>query len=313
MKGTLGSDQDPVLSLAASPDFLTDGRCFAVRDSGLYRSVDGGKSWQFAYQSLENAPATVVVAVSPDFASDRQVFAGVAGGILRSDDGGLTWRAVPMGMPPPLVSTLALSPNFQLDGTILAGTAEDGVFRSNDHGASWASANVGMLDMNILAIAMTSTFALDTTVAVGTESGIFQSTNGGRSWRDIDFPPELAPVLSVALSPCFRNDRTMFAGTELFGLVRSEDGGRTWTRLGQKVISEEVADVVLCEEFPEQPEIVVLHDGQISVSNDGGTSWSKHQTDVPLTEQITSMFVADRASPMSSIFAGLATGTVRRW
>jgi photosystem II stability/assembly factor-like uncharacterized protein len=105
----------------------------------------------------------------------------------------------------------------------------------------------------------------------------------------------------------------MFAGTELFGLMRSEDAGRTWTRLGQKAISEEVADIVLCEGFPEQPELLVLHDGQISVSNDGGASWSKHQTDVPPTEQITSIVVAGRVPPMSSILAGVATGTVRRW
>lgn len=313
MEDVLAPNQDPVLSLAASPDFLTDGTCFAARSSGLYRSVDGGRSWQFAYQSLENAPATVVVAVSPDFASDRRVFTGVAGGILRSEDGGLTWSTVSMGMPPPLVSTLALSPNFGMDGTILAGTVEDGIRRSTDHGVSWAPANVGLLDMNVLAIAMPFTFAIDTTVVIGTGSGVFQSTNGGRSCHDTNFPPELAPVLSVALSPRFNNDRTMFAGTESFGLMRSDDEGRTWSRIGEKVISEEVIDIFLCEGRPEQREILVLHDGQISVSNDGGASWSKHQANVPATEQITSIVVADRMPPMSSILAGLATGAVRKW
>jgi hypothetical protein len=254
-----------------------------------------------------------VVAVSPDFVTDQQVFAGVAGGILRSEDGGRTWSAVFTGAPPPLVLALALSPNFSMDGTILAGTAEDGVLRSTDQGASWVPANVGLLDMNVLAFAMAPTFTLDTTAFIGTESGVFQSTNGGRSWRDIGFPPEQAPVLSLALSPHFSSDRTVFAGTEMSGLLRSEDEGRNWTRLGEQVISGEVTEIVLCEGFPGRQEILVLHDGRISVSNDHGASWSKYHTKVPFAEEITSMAVADRVPPMSSILAGLATGDVRTW
>ena len=82
--------QDIVYSLATSPDFEQDGVCFAARPSGLYRSDDGGLTWQPAYASLglETPLTTVTVAVSPNFGADRSVFAGVPGGILRSVDGG---------------------------------------------------------------------------------------------------------------------------------------------------------------------------------------------------------------------------------
>ena len=44
---------DPVFDLSFSPDYIKDKLCFAARQSGLYRSEDGGRTWQFALASLE--------------------------------------------------------------------------------------------------------------------------------------------------------------------------------------------------------------------------------------------------------------------
>ncbi len=101
-----------MLALAASPAFARDGLCFAARQSGLYRSEDGGRTWRFALDALGlDAPLmTTAVALSPAFAGDGRVFAGAHGGVLRSSDRGATWRVALFPEPPPLVSALALSP-----------------------------------------------------------------------------------------------------------------------------------------------------------------------------------------------------------
>ena len=44
--------QDIIYSLAASPNYAQDGICFSARASGLYRSADGGHTWQYAYGSV---------------------------------------------------------------------------------------------------------------------------------------------------------------------------------------------------------------------------------------------------------------------
>src|SRR4051794_37924673 len=82
---------DVVNALAASQD--SNGVCFAARNTGLYRSSDGGATWYPAYDSLELiAPlATTAVALSPAFRSDQVVFAGFNGAVLGSTDGGGTW------------------------------------------------------------------------------------------------------------------------------------------------------------------------------------------------------------------------------
>jgi photosystem II stability/assembly factor-like uncharacterized protein len=93
---------DTVHVLAASPNFAQDGVVFAARQSGLYRSSNGGQTWGDALTRLNPAAplTTFVVALSPDFAQDGIVLAGVSGGVLRSSDSGAVWRIVEFPSPP---------------------------------------------------------------------------------------------------------------------------------------------------------------------------------------------------------------------
>ena len=306
--------QDIVYSLAVSPNFAQDGVCFAARHSGLYRSDDGGLTWQDAYASLElDMPLpTAAVAVSPDFEADRSVFAGVSGGILRSVDGGHNWYIASLPSPPPFVFTLAVSPNFAHDGTLLAGTMEDGVFRSADRGSHWSAWNFGLLDLNTLALAISPDFANDETLFVGTDSGIFRSTNGGRAWREVNFPTDLAPVLSLALSPNYAMDGVVFAGTESHGLFCSRDLGNTWLRLGEEVINDAVNSVLVAPGFPAQPDVLALLSDALLVSRDGGQAWSDWQPGLPTDRGLASVAAPQGLDPNAPLLVGLVDGGVLR-
>jgi photosystem II stability/assembly factor-like uncharacterized protein len=311
--------QDLVYSIAASPNFAQDAVCFAARQSGLYRSDDAGASWTPVYDSLDlEAPlATMAVAVSPDFASDSCVFAGVAGGILRSVDGGQTWNAVLLPEPPPIVSALAVSPDFSRDSILLAGTLEDGVFRSADRGGRWARWNFGLLDLEVFCMALSPSFADDETVFVGTESGIFRSTNGGRAWREVDFSLELAPVLSLAISPGYASEEegggtgVLFAGTETCGLYRSEDRGRTWTRLGEDTITGPINGILLASGVSSPATILVALSDRLLISRDGGESWSDWETGASFESGITCVTAPLGLDEGSPVLVGLAEGGVQ--
>lgn len=305
---------DQVNALAASPRFEQDGICFAAQNSGLYRSEDGGRSWHSAYSSLTvDAPlTTTTVALSPDFASDQHLFAGVNGGILRSVDGGKTWSSAIFPLPPPLVTTLAVSPAYSADGVVFAGTLEDGVFRSADRGASWAAWNFGLLDLSVLAIAISSDFANDETLFVGVESGLFRSENGGRAWREMDFPPELGPVLSVALSPNYPNDSLLFAGTETSGFFVVDDRANTWRRLGEDAVSGTVNGIVLGRQYPSNGSILVLLDDTIIVSRNEGKSWSNWQEGLRFEGGTVSIVAPQGLDPGATLLVGLIEGGVER-
>ena len=149
------------------------GCCFAACSHGLYRSLDGGETWN-ALQPLDEALAITAAALSPCYAQDRSVFAAVMGGILRSSDGGETWFTAGFPAPPPLFTAIAVSPDFERDGVLLACTMEDGIFSSSDRGVHWQPWNFGLFDLHVLCLAFSPDWRDDETVVAGTESGLYR-------------------------------------------------------------------------------------------------------------------------------------------
>lgn len=304
---------DIVYAIACSSAFDRDGICFAARYSGLEQSSDGGATWRSAYDSLgiDTPLATLAVALSPDFEADHSVFAGVAGGILRSFDGGDSWYSnVLPGSP--VISALAVSPNFAHDGVLFAGTMEDGLLRSADRGSQWSPWNFGLLDLGVICLAVSPDFADDETLCVGTSTGIFRSTNGGRAWREINLPLDYEPVLSLALSPAYAVDGTLFAGTEAHGLWTSVDRGRNWTQVGANAIAGPVNNILLSPTFPQAPELLINLATEVLVSRDGGQTWSE-PTALPAPDTEVSSVAAPRGLGANMpLLVGLVEGGVLR-
>ncbi|MCY3833128.1 MAG: hypothetical protein OXG85_08920 [Chloroflexi bacterium] len=264
--------EDSPYDMAATPVFAQDGLCFVACGSGLYRAGDAGASWERLRASSESV--TTAVAVSPAFADDRSVFAAVKGGVLRSSDGGDNWYTASFPAPPPLFSSLIVSPDFARDGFLLASTLEDGVFSSTDRGLRWQSWNFGLFDLSVLCLALSPAWSSDETVFAGTETGLYRSANGGRAWRPTGFPTELAPVLSLA---CLTDNRSattrLLAGTESHGLLASCDRGETWKPLAADAISGAVNQLQIWQSEGADPSIYALVEAGLLRSDDLGRTW----------------------------------------
>ncbi len=299
---------DLIYNLAASPNFMNDQTLFAARASGLYRSQDGGLTWQGCYDSLAlQAPlATLYAALSPDFAAHRTVFAAVAGGVLRSTDGGQTWTSALLPSPPPVITALAISPDYVQDGIIFAATMDDGIFRSADRGARWTAWNFGLYDFHIYCVAISPAFAGDQTVFLGCESGIFRSTNKGLGWREVDFPIEHAPVLSLAISPAFAADGTLWAGTESAGLFCSRDAGQTWV----SVLPAGQVGAVNAVLAAESGVVLALGDETVLISRDGGETWRPWRADLQLEDQPLGVAAPRGLESGAALFVGLSNGQI---
>ena len=120
---------------------------------------------------------------------------------------------------------LAISPNYQQDRTVFAGTAK-GLFVTQDGGTSWrklpGTAYGG--DNYIETIALSPNYQSDRTLLVSVRGqGLFKTVDGGTTFtRSGDYltgPIEFSPAYSI--------DRTIFSssGAEL---NKSTDGGDTW-------------------------------------------------------------------------------------
>jgi hypothetical protein len=122
------------------------------------------------------------------------VYAGTQGnGVLCSRDRGKTWQ--PSGLSGQVVKALALSP--AAPGTVYAGTKPACLFVSRDEGSTW------------------------------TELTSFRQIRSRRFWLSPAEPPFIGYVQSIALSPI--DPKTIVVGIEFGAVVRSQDGGQTWT------------------------------------------------------------------------------------
>jgi photosystem II stability/assembly factor-like uncharacterized protein len=310
--------QEVVYGFASPPGFdldkSSDLPCFAASSTGLHVSLDNGHTWQSGYASmeLENPLPTLTVVISPNFNSDRTVFSGIPGGVLRSSDGGQNWEQKVFPLPPPLISTLAISPDYLQDGVLLAGTTEDGIYRSDNHGQLWNASNFGLMDLNVLYMAVSPNFGQDETVFLGVESGIFFSKNGGRAWKEVNLPVGFDPVLSLAVSPDFAKDGLVFAGTETKGMLVSKDQGKNWSNVEGWKFSGPVNQIVLNPDFQHDPRFLVLLENSLRVSDDGGRSWHSWREDRMSGLKITSVFAPNGFDGSDTVLVGELGGRILR-
>jgi photosystem II stability/assembly factor-like uncharacterized protein len=159
-----------------------------------------------------------------------------------------------------------------------AGSRGEGVWKSTTRGRDWARLEFPEADVFSLAVG-----PADGAVYAGTEpSKLFVSRDDGRSWRELralqdipsrstwSFPPRpwTSQVRSIAPSP--HNARPLLVGIELGGVMRSEDGGATWSdhRPGAQ------EDVHALAWHPTVPDRAYeAGGGGAAWSRDGGLSW----------------------------------------
>ena len=305
-----GENADLIYAFDAAPGAVPgeSGLVFAALSSGLRRSQDGGRTWEDALAQLNLSELVPVpgLVIPAGFEEEPRVLAGAPGGLFISTDAGQTWKAVVFASPPPTVSALAASPNFPQDALIFAGTMEDGVFISRNGGESWVTWNFGLLDLNIMALAVSPAFAEDETIFAGTETGIFRSINGGRAWREIEMPFGFDPVLSLAFSPAYAADQTIYAGTENQGLWVSRDGGDSWSRLAEGVISDPVNSILV----DAGGALLAVTGDALWRSADGGQTWQDHFPEALAGREITALIAPQGLRPGARLLVGLTDGGI---
>ncbi|MGH9364551.1 MAG: WD40/YVTN/BNR-like repeat-containing protein [Thermoanaerobaculia bacterium] len=201
----------------------------------VYRSIDGGSSWQPVGDPRMHE--TSVIVVHPRRPST--VYAAAIGNagtdVFRSDDGGQTWTGPPgtPAIPERVYDTLALDPeNPQV---ALAGT-QTGVYRTENGGATWA--RIEGLAVDVVVLRFDPAGSSRVYAGTRTSSGVLRSADGGRTWiranhglnKGLVFGPDYVVGLAGGSQPAER----LYARMYTCALTRSDDSGRTWPCISQQ-------------------------------------------------------------------------------
>ena len=209
-------------------------------ERGLYRTTDGGKTWQTVLSKDDHTGAIDVVfdPTNPNvlFASlweaQRTPWSlssgGPGSGLYKSVDGGSTWKKVEgKGWPAGILGRIGVSVSAANPDRVyaLVEAMEGGLYRSEDGGESWARVND---DERYRQRAWYFTHVWADPKSVDTvyiaNTGLFRSTDGGKSFNLLPAPHGDHHALWIDPT----NPQRLMNGND-GGATISLDGGKTWT------------------------------------------------------------------------------------
>jgi uncharacterized repeat protein (TIGR01451 family) len=240
-----------VTALASDP--VTAGTLYASAN-GIFKTTRSGSSWTSVTDN-----GAVAILVDP---ANPQIVYTASDGVQRSIDGGESYDPVLQNVS---IDILAYSAS---DGAIYAVDSKElNLYRSAD-GLTFPL--VGAIDAGGAPLALVVDAADGERLFLGTGDGGFVSGDGGVTWSSI---ADLADMSVTSLAQAPTNASVFYAATDA-GVLRSEDGGSTWTAGADDVVDELVVD-------PDAAKILYGTGTGVLRSLDGGASWQAIPANAP--------------------------------
>jgi photosystem II stability/assembly factor-like uncharacterized protein len=261
---------------------------------GVYKSTDGGTTWQHVGLAATSQIARVVI----DPANPDLVYVAALGspwgpspdrGVYRSGDGGRTWKkllyrdentgAIDLVMDPsnPRVLYASLLQLRRYPWGFTSAGPGTGLFKSTDRGDTWAELtnNPGLPDglKGRIGIAVSPARPSRVWAIIDAElgkKGVFRSEDAGATWTRVNESADLTQrpwyYHHIVADPLDVN--TVYVLNVRFW--KSTDGGATFAQI--QVPHGDNHDLWIDSENPRR--MVNANDGGATVSFDGGRSWS---------------------------------------
>jgi photosystem II stability/assembly factor-like uncharacterized protein len=243
-------------------------------------------------------------------------FGAVNGGVWKTTDAGSVWTPIFDNQSVASIGAIAVAPSDSK--TIYVGTGEsdirsslssgNGVYKSADGGSNWT--HIGLEDTRQISRIVVDpqnpnvvyVGALGHAYAPNEQRGVYKSVDGGTHWTKV---LDQGPNVGISdLAICSGNPQILFAGAwnahrppwstyapidgPGSGLYRSQDAGKTWSRMNGSGLPEGDWGRVGVDVAPDGKRVYALMQAKKSGlyrSDDGGNSWVLENADPRLTSR----------------------------
>ncbi|MCW5899837.1 MAG: glycosyl hydrolase [Flavobacteriales bacterium] len=296
------------------------GRHVAYGD-GIYRSMDGGKSW--TNLGLKNSEHLSKIIVHP--ADPNTVWVAAQGplwskggerGVYKTTDGGKTWRrtlgdAEWVGATDLLIDprepNLLYAATWQRHRTVagyMGGGPGSAIHRSSDGGETWTKLSSGLPAGNLGKIGLALSPQRPDVVYAAIEEdrrtgGVYRSSDRGMSWT------KMSDAVSGGTGPHYYQE--LYACPHQFDrlylvsnyLLTSDDGGKNFRRVN--VEQKHVDDHAIAFSADDPDHLLVGTDGGLYESFDRARTW-RYIANLPVTQFYK--IAVDDAEPFYNVYGG---------
>ena len=217
----------------------------ANEERGVFRTVNGGKTWEKVLYQDENTGA-MALALNPTDANtvyavlwaarqgpwENGAWQGTSSGLFKSTDGGTTWKPLTKGLPTPAKGLGRIGIDVSRSDpkrlfAIVDAPQLGGLYRSDDAGESWqrvagdprlwgrgsdfAEVKIDPKNKDVLYVA---------------NVGLYKSTDGGKSFTCIKGAPGGDDYHTVWISP--EDSKVLLVAADQ-GAIVTVNGGDTWS------------------------------------------------------------------------------------
>jgi photosystem II stability/assembly factor-like uncharacterized protein len=282
-------------------------------DGGVWKSTNYGVKWEnITDGKLPGSSHSIgAIAVAPSDAkilyigtgeSDIRADVITGDGVFKSTDSGKTWHYAGLA-DTHTISILAVDPKSPdvvyaaSMGHVFKPNPERGVFKTTDGGKTWKKVlfvdeHTGAIDLcmdpknpQVLYAAMWQAHRTPWgLVSGGPGSGLYKTTDGGAHWTNLSHNPGLPKGLlgriGVSVAASSPNIVYTIMQAKEGGVFRSDDSGKTWTRVNDEwKLRQRAFYYMTIYADPKDPETAYVPEvDALWVTHDGGKAFKKLKT-----------------------------------
>ncbi len=222
------------------PDFIVCG----TRPAEIYLSRDNGRNWQRSNLDAStecwfiNTSRVTSVHFDPSFEDAIWITVEIDG-VFRSSDSGQSWKLIIRGLHDNDTHDLVFRDRGDGRRVIMCST-EDGVHRSEDEGASWEQLHIPEARWDYFRSLKQPAENSDIVIASvgdkpsGEAGNLLISEDFGESWQLCEMShPANSTIWSIGTNQA--DTKLLFAATIFGQIFRSDDGGRSWTKIDREL------------------------------------------------------------------------------